>query len=121
MATSAAPSSPSKKAPPANARSTTPSRSGGSEGRAVGSSAPQKSLERSYGCVALKNLRLQLGISLLVGFRRPFRKRCERAVAGFSGLIDQDTVLGRPIAQGIAGLQFQLLADLARNYGLALD
>src|SRR6202049_3695679 len=34
MSTSAAPSSPSKKAPPASARSTTRSRHGGSEGRA---------------------------------------------------------------------------------------
>jgi hypothetical protein len=50
----------------------------------------------------------------------PFEKRCEWVVS-LGRLVEYDAVVGRAIAQCIAGLQLQLFAYLARNRGPALD
>src|SRR5258705_9407978 len=60
-------------------------------------------------------------MGLLVRLGCPFRKRCERIVAGFGRLVEQDAVVGYAIAQGIARLKLQSFAHLTRNHGLALD
>lgn len=61
---------------------------------------------------------LQSAISLLVCLGFPFGKQCKR-VTGPDSLVEQDAILGQPIAQGVAGLQLQPLAHCARNRGPA--
>src|SRR5258706_8381356 len=109
MSTSAAPSSRSKRAPPASGRSTTRLQRGANR-------------EARFASViaALDPQSIIIGKSLFVGLRYPFGKRRER-VAGFNRLVERYAFVGQPKAQGIAGLELQLFAHLARNHGPAID
>src|SRR3569832_2668751 len=65
--------------------------------------------------------RSEFAVGLLIGLARPFGECRKRIVRFGRGFVEQDPFLGQPVAQGIAGLDPKLRANVARQHRLALD